>query len=136
MKKLFIIFILIMVLYYAHLKNKNFTLTDYFVGKYSNYSTNSINGTDLGFCYMNNEPSPSTIGESVVCNNLELSSAIKTLNATILKKEHLSCGTVVLYAFSPLINKSVELNNSKVNLQIAIKENEIIIGWPLILGSF
>ena len=136
MKKLFILFFLIVVLFYSQKTDKSFTLTDYFDGNYSNYSTNATIGTNLGFCYIDNKNTSSTIGESVVCNNLELSSAIKTLNATILKKEHLSCGTVVLYAFSPLINKSVELNNSKVNLQIAIKENEIIIGWPLILGSF
>ena len=40
------------------------------------------------------------------------------------------------YSYSPLIKKSLNIENNNVNLQIAYKNDSSIIGWPLILGSF
>ena len=137
MKKLIIFLFLISTLFYTHSFNNSFCIKNYFTGEYTAYSSSSnTKDINLGFCSITNTKTKSTIGESIICQNLELSAAIKTLKATVLKKEYLDCNTVVIYGYSPLINKSVNLNNLKVNIQIAVKDNEIIIGWPLILGSF
>ena len=128
-----------MVIFYANKTSKPFKLTDYFSGKYTSYSDTAVseNSINLGFYYINNnEKAPFTIGESITTTNIELSSAIKTLKAKVIKTEYLENGTTVIYAFSPLIYKSVTINNQKVNLQIATNNNKTTIGWPLILGSF
>lgn len=139
MKKLIVFFILVMVLFYANKTQQTFTLTDYFSGEYTTYSNTpaSDNSVNLGFCHLNaNEKTASTIGESITTTNLEVSTAIKTLKANVVKSEYLENGTIVIYAYSPLINNAVKVNNKKVNLQIALTDNITTIGWPLILGSF
>ena len=139
MKKLIVFFILVMVLFYVNQTNQTFTLTDYFTGEYITYSSipESESSISLGFCHLNNNTkSSSTIGESITISDFEISSAIKTLKANIIKSEYLGNGTTVIYAYSPLINTYVSLENKKVNLQIALTDNKTTIGWPLILGSF
>ena len=125
-----------MVLFYANENFKSFSLNNYFNGKISYYTKEIVseNSIDLGFCYLTNSVNkPSKIiGESITIENLEISTALKTLKASVKNKECLEDGTVVLYAYSPLIKSS----NNSTNLQIAIKKNVCIIGWPLILGSF
>ena len=76
------------------------------------------------------------IGESISVKNLEVASAIKKLNARVVKTEYLEGGTTVVYAYSNLINDRVEVFGKSVNLQIAITDDKTVIGWPLILGSF
>ena len=121
---------------YSH-KDK-FTLQDYFAGTYYCYSQTANNNAsvDLGFCFLNYEESSNPIGESMVIENYEPISAIEKLNANILKTEHLDNGATVIYAYSNKIGTSVDLNDKKVNLQLACYEDYCIIGWPLILGSF
>ena len=68
--------------------------------------------------------------------NLEISVAIKTLNARVVKTEYLEDETVVIYAYTNLIKDGVEIFGRKVNLQFATRDETTIIGWPLILGSF
>ena len=119
---------------------QNFSLTDYFSGEYYAYTENpaSENYIFLGFCYMNKGKvmQHNLVGESMVIKNFEPISAIKTLNAKIVKTEVLDSGAVVIYAYSSFINKNVTLENEKVNLQIAYYDNYSVIGWPVILGSF
>ena len=55
---------------------------------------------------------------------------------SIVKTECLSSGLVIIYAYTNLINDYVEVDNKKVNIQIANIEDCSVIGWPLILGSF
>ena len=130
-----------MVLFYANSTDKNvsFSLTNYFSGNYYSYSKEKINNNsiNLGFCYLNkNIKSNDIIGESITTNNLELGSTIKQLNAKVVKTEYLENGITVIYTYTPLIKDNVCINNEKVNLQFAIKNETITIGWPLILGSF
>ena len=140
MKKLIIFSALVMVLFYANSFNNNFSLLNYFTGEYYSYSNQeSENSINLGFCYLSKEDSSSLkniIGESLKIVNLEISSAIKTLNAKVVKTEYLENGTTVIYAYSPLIKNNVSINDKRVNLQIASNKDFSIIGWPLILGSF
>lgn len=119
-------------------KTNTFSLLDYFSGNYTVYT--SLAGeecVDLGFCYMNSKPvKEGVVGESVRVENLDISAAIRTLNAKVIKTEYLDDGTTVIYAHTNLINKHVVVEKKKVNLQIAFKDEITTIGWPLILGSF
>ena len=138
MKKLIIVFALIMVLFYSYNSQHSFTLANYFEGNINYYcKQQSPSSLNLGFCYLSQEkPNQKIIGESITISNLEVSTAIKTLKAKIIKTETLPNTTTVIYAYSPLIKSNIEINNKKTNLQIAIKDHITTIGWPLILGSF
>lgn len=138
MKKFFIVIIVFLIILGGVKTEADFTLLSYFSGEYTAYTEASTdNGINLGFCYMNSKPnSSSVVGESLVVENLEVGSALSELKAAVVKTEFLNDGTTVVYAYSPLINRRVEAFNHNVNLQIAIKEDVTIIGWPLILGSF
>ena len=138
MKKFIVIIFIVALLIFCNPKPKNFTLLDYFAGEYSVYTETKLDESiDLGFCYMsNNRVASHCLGESVKMENLEPISALRTLNAQIISTEMLENGTTVMYAYSKLIDSSVELNNRKVNLQIAHNDCYTVIGWPLILGSF
>lgn len=139
MKKMFVVLFMFFILIGECQPQANFSLLNYFSGEYSVYTSNAEGSDciDLGFCYMNSKPVHEQIqGESLVINNLEISSAIKTLNARVVKTEYLDNGTIVIYAFSSLIPKNVIAFDEKVNLQIATKDDRSVIGWPLILGSY
>lgn len=119
-------------------QESSFSLLNYFSGDYTAY-TSTQNGEDsvnLGFCYMNTQPSENVIGESMVIKNFEVSSALEVLNARVVKTEYLNDGTIVIYAFTNLIKEQVRVDNQLVNLQIAEKQDYHVIGWPLILGSY
>ena len=138
MKKLIIVIFVFLILIAGKQDNMSFSLLDYFSGDYTVYTSSSTeNGVDLGFCYMNSKPvSESIVGESLVVENFEVASAIDILNARVVKTEYLEDGTTVIYAYTNLINETVKVDNERVNLQIATKNDRTIIGWPLILGSF
>ena len=139
MKKLMIVIFMCLILVVGKHESTQFTLLDYFIGDYTAYTSSEVDSdsVNLGFCYMNSKPiSKHLVGESIILKDCEAGAVIKTLNANVVKKEWLEDGTVVIYAYSSLIEKQVKVENKNVNLQIAIKENSIIVGWPLILGSF
>lgn len=137
MKKLIIaVFIFIFLL--SGQKASNFSLLDYFDGEYSAY-TNSCEygGTNLGICYMTQSKKvKNKMGESLVIKNFEAGDAIKTLQAKVVKTEYLPTGATVIYAYSNLIPKSIKQSNKDVNLQIACYDDYVVIGWPVIIGSF
>ncbi len=140
MKKLVIIFCLTFIFLSGQPKN-NFTLLNYFKGDYSAYTETAVleDNIFLGSCYLNKgriDDLDLLVGESMVIKNLEAGAVIKLLKANVVKTESLGSGAVVIYANSPLINKSVRISNQKVNLQIAVYADYSVIGWPLILGSF
>lgn len=140
MKKILIFLCIVMVLFYVNQTKSNFSLKDYFTGKMSYYTQNSVSNTsiNLGFCYLSENINKHSIivGESIVVENLEISTALKILKAKIIEKGYLDNKTTVIYAYSPLITSQIKSKKNKVNLQIAINNNATIIGWPLILGSF
>ncbi len=120
-------------------KENSFSLLNYFSGEYTVYTStdNDKNGVNLGFCYMNSFPvNENVIGESMVIENLEISSALETLCARVIKTEYLDNGTIVIYAYSTLIEENRNIFGQKINLQIATQNEVSVIGWPLILGSF
>lgn len=140
MKKI-IISVLIMLLFSCNLNTtKNFSLLDYFNGDYTSYSKEYVNNKsiDLGFCYMNNFRISQNIivGESIKIKDLEVASALKDLQASVVKTETLQDNTIIIYAYTKLINSTKQVDNKNVNLQFAITPHYVVVGWPLILGSY
>ena len=139
MKKLIIAIFLCLVLVNVKLEAKTFTLSDYFSGEIAYYTDASFNNSiNLGFCSLTEKKNEEVniIGESIVLKNYEVDQILRTLKARFIQSECLDCGIVVIYAISPLVNKNVTVGDFLVNLQIAIRENDVVVGWPLILGSF
>lgn len=139
MKKLIVVIFLFLMLVNIKSEMTNFTLLDYFSGEYEFYTNEQIeNGIDLGFCVVANNSihNCSKIGEKIILTNYEVGKIIVDLKAEIVKTEILLEGFTVIYAYSNLIKKWVEVDFKKVNIQIAVKEENVIVGWPLILGSF
>lgn len=137
MKKMIAV-IAIFMIFFGGETGECISLADYFDGELVVYSDEYISGSvDLGFCYLNeNCVSSRILGESIRVDDLEVGQAIQTLDATILKTEVLNDGTIVLYCYSDKISSSVIVGYERVNLQVAQKGDYIVLGWPLILGSF
>ena len=139
MKKFAIVIILFLIVLSGVKNETEFSLLNYFSGEYIVYTSQGEdeNSVNLGFCYVNSKPvDDHIIGESMTIENLEVGAALQSLNARVVKTEYLEDGTVVIYAYSSLINDEVNVFGKQVNLQIATKNERTIIGWPLILGSF
>lgn len=120
----------------ANIDNNKFTLLDYFDGEYIAYTKEyQEDSIDLGFCYMSSK-ADSLIGESIRIDDLEIGSAISDLKVKVINTECLDNGTIVIYGYTSKISDSVEVDNKKINVQIAHNDDYSIIGWPLILGSF
>ena len=139
MKKMMCVIFVLIVLVAGNQKNNDFSLLDYFSGTYTAYTSTSsgVDCVDLGFCYMNSKPTTKdVVGESMILKNFEIGEAIKLLNARVVKTEYLEDGTTVIYAFTNLIDKKVQVEGKHVNIQIAVHDEQTIVGWPLILGSF
>lgn len=138
MKKMAVVILMFMIIVGGFKAENDFTLLNYFSGEYSVYtSTNSDGAINLGFCYMSTNPGQENVlGESMKIEQFEVGTALETLNAKVVKTEYLDDGTTVIYAYSQLIDETVKAYGHNVNLQIAIKDEKTIIGWPLILGSY
>lgn len=134
-----IVIIMFLIILSGVKSESKFSLLNYFSGEYIVYTSKagSENSINLGFCYVNSKPVKDyVVGESMTIKNFEVGSAIKTLNARVVKTEYLEDETIVIYAYTNLIRDDVEIFGKKVNLQIATRDETTVIGWPLILGSF
>ena len=140
MKKIFITIIVMFIVASNVNSAPTFCLLDWFEGDYYAYTQTKTDpqSTNLGFCYMTNKQVSKNqiLGESMVIKNFEPSSALNKLEAEVVKTEYLENGTIVIYAYTKKINKTVSMFDKQVNLQIAYKEESSVIGWPLIYGSF
>jgi len=140
MKKFFVVIVMFLVLICSKNVENDFTLLDYFSGEYTSYTEEieSEESLNLGFCYMQDKDVDKNklVGESLKIYNFEPINALKKLNATLVKTECLDNGLVVIYAYTNKIKDYVEVDNKKVNIQIANNDECSVVGWPLILGSF
>lgn len=78
------------------------------------------------------------LGESVQVNSPSqdfLNEVTMFLSNKVLYSENLN-GTEILYCYEGSITNFVMIDGQKVNLQVAKTPNYIVIGTPLILGSF
>lgn len=60
---------------------------------------------------------------------------LRRYNALVLWTEEVD-GVLSYYCYTPCFQESVQINNRKVNLHIATKEERTIIGSPIIFGGF
>ena len=67
---------------------------------------------------------------SISCEEL-----LKTLKAEILSEESPE-GLRIINAYTPYFSKSVLIGNKKVNLQIALREERIVAGFPMLLTGY
>lgn len=150
MKKLIVFMVLVLfVTLTAFVKNKENPLFDCDnVEKVCVITENSgasgENVIDCGnkdFVYLSKED-----GKKFVCSNkvaglqfyienMELNDLLNLLNADIIDTQYVE-NIQVVYAYSPYYQGNVVMENKKVNLQIALKGDEIIAGFPLILTGF
>ena len=59
----------------------------------------------------------------------------ETLNLKIIKTTNVE-NIVLITGFSPLLHKFIKIGSALVNVQIAITQNKVVIGYPLILHSY
>ena len=138
MKKLLIVATLFIILLNAN-EGKHFSLLDYFEGEYYAYTESriSFDSINLGMCYMTESSVlvEDVVGESIKVYNFEPISALEQLNARLIKTEQVE-GATVFYAYSHLVDRSINVFGTECNIQIAYYDDYSIIGWPMILGSF
>lgn len=122
MKKIVVLLILLSIL----MLNAYSKQTDFSFSKYFSSGTITCYATDTNIK-----------GESIYFENLEIDNALKTLKANVVFKEYIKEKRLtILYCLSPLINKTIVTKNKEINLQIAVSNNYVVLGWPMILGSF
>lgn len=97
-----------------------------------------IDGTYSAFSY-NDIPISLSISKGYERVELDcetnIDNVLQKLRAIIIKKE--SIGDIsIIYAYSPALLKSVELFGERVNLMIARTSSSVVVGSPLIKGSF
>lgn len=64
-----------------------------------------------------------------------LDNIIAVLQVNMIRAETVE-GTYIIYGYSGLLIRGVDLTGVPVNVQIAVTADRIIIGTPLILGSY
>ena len=67
--------------------------------------------------------------------NLKPDDLMKSLNMLVLKEEYIN-DCKIIYGYTSKYNNFRLIENKRVNVQIACKNNEIIAGFPLILSGF
>ena len=117
-------------------------------GEYSFYSTDVVTSelitrtTDLGFSFIYHCDSRDAAevrrlfgridGESIKLHDkASATSVLRTLGYTEVSRT----GTMV-YAYSPRGKSFIRADGQRVNLQVAYSGNTVIVGWPVILGSY
>lgn len=141
MKKFIVFIILLFVLITNYLYSQNkFSLKNYFPnGQITTYSHTALNDSTalINNIYISHNRNDDIIGESVFLINYEVGYILQELDANVLTVEHLSeRGLTILFCYTPKIHKTVQHKNLNINLQIASCEDYVVVGWPMILGSF
>lgn len=75
------------------------------------------------------------LGEAVETSTYSSEQIINMLQAKKVSQENLQDALVIL-AYSNKLDGFLSVNNVHVNVQIAVKQDSVIVGYPLILHSF
>ena len=100
-------------------------LSTFLSGEYT-----AFNSDDLPF-----SPAISKGYERVDLDKASAQEVINTLKCKIIKTEQIEDITIY-YCYSPFLLKSVYLFNNDVNIMIAQTSSKVVVGSPLIKGSF
>ena len=68
-------------------------------------------------------------------STMQLTKIINDFNINIQMKEDVDNKTC-LYGYSSMFKKTCLINGYKINFQLVISNNKVIVGYPLIYGSF
>jgi len=120
-------------------------------GEYRIYSTEWVendlitNTTNLGFSYIYHLKSHNAAevrklftkidGESITLNNISKTTVLKKLGYKIVANSNID-NIKITYAYSPRGKTFIKDGAQKINLQIAKNKDTLIVGWPVILGSY
>lgn len=66
---------------------------------------------------------------------IELDSLFKLLKFQEIKTSEID-DIMIIYGYTPYGEKSIYLDGKKVNVQIAVRENKLIVGFPMILTGY
>lgn len=86
---------------------------------YSKLNLNMLQGESFSF-----------LGEMGDVNKI-----LSKLNVSKLKEEKVG-DIYIVYGYSPNIKKSIDVDDQKINIQIALSDKKITVGTPLILGGY
>lgn len=78
------------------------------------------------------------LGESIYIkgSNIDIvNDYLKSYDAHIICTQEID-GYMLIYAYSHKLRGSIKFNDNKVNIQIALSSGNIVIGTPLIIGSY
>lgn len=93
------------------------------------------------FVYLSKEDAFKSIGKcqtyavQFYLEDMDFSKILKILKANIISSQQVS-GYEIYYCYTPYEKDCVYLKNKKVNLQVVLKDNEVIAGMPLILTGY
>lgn len=121
MKKIIVLILLLFILVFNAYSNQNsFTLSNFFSGKIESYYNN------FSLC-----------GETLELKTQNIDNVLKKLNANVINSEYiLDQKLTIIYCYSTLVPQSVILKGKEINLQICIADEYVVVGWPMINGSF
>lgn len=152
MKKiLFVIFILMMIGFGFIEKsddsflNKFLHLDFNYIVSYSS-SVEDDNLIDVGFIKIGNYKSDNLkdlnksnskyiTSETIILNNISVDQVLSLFDAKVLDSYNID-NILVLNCYTSKLSKVCYVSNKKFNLQIAINENEIKVGYPTIAEGF
>ena len=108
---------------------------DYHYTQNGNGGIIALNKNELSL--LNNFDIGQVYGESVKfkCDDKEFANFMKKLKIDVKNIEKFENFTNI-YGFNSNFGKSVKICSKDVNVQIARKDNEVVVGFPVILGSY
>lgn len=74
-------------------------------------------------------------GVQLYCEKVDLDYVLKTLKAEIVSQNEID-NMKIVYCYTPFYDKAVFEDGKKINLQIAMKDEQVVLGFPLILTGF
>lgn len=74
-------------------------------------------------------------GEVIEISVADYDKFIKALGLELVSSKDIS-GRTIVEGYSAKLKDNVVIDNRKVNIQMSIFDNKIIVGYPLISGSF
>ena len=109
--------------------------------KYEIMDVQAVNCGDLTFNFCSLSEAKENISKinfkavQLYFSDISTQKLLKTLKASVISEENVQNISIV-NAYTPYFSDSVLVENKKVNLQIAVKDGQVVAGFPMILTGF